>query len=91
MKQDMATMICVNDIEELTDDEKCIVYNILFDPYDSTEQFVHETAVLYCVGGIEEEEEEKFFYEKSEVAALEHLDNLLAAVGIERGHEVWLR
>lgn len=89
MKQDMVNMICINDIEELTDNEKCIVYNILFDPYDSTEQFVHETAVLYCVGGIEEEE--KFFYEKSEIAALEHLDNLLIAAGIERGHEIWLR
>lgn len=89
MKQNIVTMICLNNIEELTVDEKADIYNLLFDPYDCGDHLVHDTAVSYCVGGIEEDE--RVFYEKNEVAAFEHLDNLLAAAGIERGHEVWLK
>ena len=92
MKQNLVPMIDINEIEELTAEEKEDIYLILFDPYDNPEEFIVDTAVSYSVGEMEEYMEEfGIYYDREERYALTHLDNLLLAAGLEKGTEVWLK
>lgn len=92
MKQSLVPMIDINEIEELTAEEKEDIYLILFDPYDTPEEFIVDTAVSYSVGEMEEYMEEfGTYYDREERDALLLLDNLLLAAGLEKGTEVWLK
>lgn len=92
MKQSFVPMIDICKVEELTTEEKESIYTVLFDPYDTPEEFVVDTAVSYFVGSMESYMEEYgIYYDREEKDALLHLDNLLLAAGLEEGTEVWLK